>query len=405
MNVRQAIEHANLILTEEQERPNTRYLAAGRSFSEQIAQIRDGTYKGALAQIDGEELNLDGLRKQTKRFVLERTGTYTLTGENYSLLHALFGQLHEGDHDAFVDALLILVRSGGLTSTSSVYHYPTLDGQVSCLPLVAEFLVRVGAAERLFLTLGSVQGPTLGLALLLLQVEEMISLNFSVLSTTEYDKVPDWLKPLEDLVRAKTAGTLRPRGGLSLLSTHPFLHSGQDRAGYQILNSIECIVSESRQAKFYYLKGALRRNPNIEVENDKAIVENFLESLNFDSRLITSLRKSEELYRADSELDLKSCLDHLRSFFEHLHIDAAQLTTDSSRVGDIDGALNFLRNSSVLSQQQEKFARGLYTLLSSEGAHSLIASREFARLLRNMVIEYGLLFLTVLSKSASSKCK
>ena len=63
-----------------------------------------------------------------------------------------------------------------------------------------------------------------------------------------------------------------------------------------------------------------------------------------------------------------------------------------------DPAITFLKHKSFLTEQQEKFARGLYTLLSDEGVHPLIAEREFARLLRNMVIEYGLMFLTMLQK-------
>ena len=37
-------------------------------------------------------------------------------------------------------------------------------------------------------------------------------------------------------------------------------------------------------------------------------------------------------------------------------------------------------------------------VLSDEGVHPLIAEKEFARLFRNMVIEYGLMFLTMLEK-------
>jgi hypothetical protein len=36
--------------------------------------------------------------------------------------------------------------------------------------------------------------------------------------------------------------------------------------------------------------------------------------------------------------------------------------------------------------------------LSDEGVHPLIAEREFARLLRSMSIEYGLMFLTMFEK-------
>jgi hypothetical protein len=37
----------------------------------------------------------------------------------------------------------------------------------------------------------------------------------------------------------------------------------------------------------------------------------------------------------------------------------------------------------------------LYTFISDEGVHALMAERLFARLLRNMVIEYGYMFLTM----------
>lgn len=46
----------------------------------------------------------------------------------------------------------------------------------------------------------------------------------------------------------------------------------------------------------------------------------------------------------------------------------------------------------------EAFITTLYTLVSDEAIHPLIADREYARLFRNMVIEYGLLFLTTLQR-------
>jgi hypothetical protein len=98
---------------------------------------------------------------------------------------------------------------------------------------------------------------------------------------------------------------------------------------------------------------------------------------------------------------LKSCLGHIRSFYEHLNIDAGQaiaMALGATVVDEWDPTLTFLKNKSFLSAQQDKFARGLYTLLSDEGVHSLIAEREFARLLRNVVIEYRLMFLTMLQK-------
>ncbi len=44
------------------------------------------------------------------------------------------------------------------------------------------------------------------------------------------------------------------------------------------------------------------------------------------------------------------------------------------------------------------FVTSLYTLMSDEGVHPLIAEREYVRIRRNMTYEYGLMFLTVLDK-------
>ncbi len=65
---------------------------------------------------------------------------------------------------------------------------------------------------------------------------------------------------------------------------------------------------------------------------------------------------------------------------------------------DWDPTLTFLKNKEFLTPQQDKLARGLYAVLSDEGVHPLISDQEFARLSRNMVIEYGLMFLTMFAK-------
>ena len=95
-------------------------------------------------------------------------------------------------------------------------------------------------------------------------------------------------------------------------------------------------------------------------------------------------------------------MHHLRSFLEELHIEASEVFGRS--VGEQappkkwGKAINFLRTHGVLSIQEEAFVTSLYTLISDEGVHPLIAEREYVRIRRNMVTEYGLLFLTVLEK-------
>jgi hypothetical protein len=118
---------------------------------------------------------------------------------------------------------------------------------------------------------------------------------------------------------------------------------------------------------------------------------------------LQALNAAERDYRASATpFELKSCQSHLRSFLEGLHEQVCQAIPHESEtmLGKNWGkSTAFLRESGLLSRQEEEFATSLYTLISDEGVHPLTTEREYARLLRNMVIEYGLLFLTKADKA------
>ena len=52
----------------------------------------------------------------------------------------------------------------------------------------------------------------------------------------------------------------------------------------------------------------------------------------------------------------------------------------------------------MISEAEESLAASLYKLISDQAVHPLMAEREYARLARNMVIEYGLLLLEKIEK-------
>jgi hypothetical protein len=60
--------------------------------------------------------------------------------------------------------------------------------------------------------------------------------------------------------------------------------------------------------------------------------------------------------------------------------------------------LAYLQNNNVLSKTEEQFVSSLYTLISDEGVHPLIAEKEDARLTCNSVIEYALRFFRKVDK-------
>jgi hypothetical protein len=155
---------------------------------------------------------------------------------------------------------------------------------------------------------------------------------------------------------------------------NPHYKQGFQEDGKEIVRVIDAIKAQCAQAKYFFVSGALQEKVNIEVETDKAKVVSFLETLGFQPLLVGSLQKAESLYTGSADgFDLKSCLGFIRTFYEHLNIDGATVVAAQSgeaMVQAIDPALNVLRNKGILTAQQEKFARGLYTLLSSEGVHS-----------------------------------
>jgi len=94
-------------------------------------------------------------------------------------------------------------------------------------------------------------------------------------------------------------------------------------------------------------------------------------------------------------------MGHLRSFLEQLHLEACTLAHKKfggdppSKWGQ---AHQYLRKHDVLTVKEQQFAIHFYALMSDTSVHPLVAEREYARLMRNMSIEYGLLLLTKLDK-------
>ena len=161
------------------------------------------------------------------------------------------------------------------------------------------------------------------------------------------------------------------------------------------------VVELCRKARYFLLKGELLQDVNLEVNQDKKAVESFLQKLGFSQTLSQSLNEADKLQHSSSLFDLKSSMGHLRSFLENLQ------TYASARVAKKAGgivpktwgeATSFLRQSAILTKPEEGLATGLYTFISDGAVHPLIAEREYARLSRNVVIEYGLLLLRKLEK-------
>ena len=387
MELLDAVHKANQVLDEERSSPTVGY-------SLRLKQTRPsdatGQFLAGLAMVS-EPQRLRSIRSQRPRQIEENPETWVFESINYNLLCALLSQLPEGSKQAFLSSVLSrLSRGPGCARPKSTVQ-PSWNGIVSEFPLVAEFCIRNGAKDGFFRVLGE-QEPFPGHAVLLRHLEDMIALNFTLLADRDYEFLTTTITTVRYTARHRYKAH-RDSGA-----------TGGEKAQLyrEIIEAADGIKEECRKARYLYLKGALLEGFNLEVNQDKATVESYLKTQGFSDGLIECLNRADQIYQsASSGFDFKSIMGHLRSFMEKLQSEGlTKLPSESPNPADHrwGEGLKRLRQKDVLSKAEEGYASALYTLLSDEGVHPIIAEKEYARLARNVVIEYALLFLRKLEK-------
>lgn len=334
--------------------------------------------------------------KKHPRQVRENPEQFKLRSTNFDLLCTLLDQLPEQGRQALLASLC-----SRISDERSFHHKP---GPVlgagswgrcsSELPLLVEFLVRRGDKQLFIRALGEAR-PSPGLTLLLLQLEEMIALNFTLFTDDEYRQLPTAINGVRRMIVDLQK---RPKPN-SPIESNTIFHINKE-----VPELCDSVLEECRKARYLYVKASLLPEMNLEINHDKDRVRSYLEKLGFPPLLTESLDEAERLYRtAATPFELKSSMAHLRSFLEKLHLQACQAVLKKSggcppaKWGE---AVLCLRNNGVLTLKEDQFATAFYALMSDTTVHPLIAEREYARLMRNVSIEYGLLLLTKLDKLA-----
>jgi hypothetical protein len=273
--------------------------------------------------------------------------------------------------------------------------YPHWNGFVSELPLIAEFCVRNGATNAFLGALDRIASSP-ACIVLLIHLADMIRLNFTIFSDSEYDQISRCVLDLRknaDLQYRQSRLGIEYLKGTTVTLSQLFI---------DIRQFAERVSEDCRKAQYFYLKGSLLEGLNIEINQDKEAVQGYLSGFRFTATLGKSLDEAERNYHeAGDAFSLKTSMGHLRSFLEGLHTEAFPILI--ARFGGSAPAkwgegLAFLRPNAVLSLPEERFVADLYTIISDEAVHPLATERGYARLFRNVVIEYALLFLWKLEK-------
>ena len=136
-----------------------------------------------------------------------------------------------------------------------------------------------------------------------------------------------------------------------------------------------------------------------QLSDDLAHVKKYVSAYSFDTDLNELLNKVEDgLASGGDSFDQAALLKHLRTFFEQLHKQAGErlrrdepATIDGTDLNKFGQAIDYLERKRVLTEKMRELGRALYGVLSNEGVHAVKSEREYVRLCRNMVAEYGLI--------------
>lgn len=402
MELSEAINKANQILDEELRFPTVGYVPVQSPTSQgngPMLAALESIASGLTQTMEWQELHR--LRAERPRRIIEKTGRYKFKSNNYSLLCALLSALPEESRPVLVQCTLSRAITPAACLAAQGAGYPARNEMISELPLVAEFVARNGGKDSLISLLAEV-APFPAHALLLAQLEEMISLQFPLFSASEYERLSFSASLFGEKADRRSKEILQKK----VMEQRPsdFSLPRAPQAFSDMISACKGLVEQCRKARFLYLEGELEEGLNLEINQDKDTVVNYLQRFGFSNPLIESLNEAERLYRGQATaFDLKNSMGHLRSFMEELHEQAIPEVCTIRKISkppinQWSAQLSFLCENGILSKQERLLVSGLWALISDEAVHPLMAGREYARLARNMVIEYAFLFLTKLEK-------
>jgi hypothetical protein len=189
------------------------------------------------------------------------------------------------------------------------------------------------------------------------------------------------------------------------------------RRHYENVSQITGYVrAQAQRIQYLRLKKELTESANFEINQDRDRLLESLASLGFSNKLTEFLKFAEgEFAKAQGIFNYKTCIDQIRCFFAELLTETAEKVAtgrgETLAKAGVDPKFpvqvrDYLKNTGFFSEQFELVVRGLYRFMSDEGTHTLGATRDVARIARNIAVEIGLLITKrVLQESTSTKSR
>ena len=198
MDLKDALLKAMTILVEEQVQPTIHYrhvqIALYRGNPLSIEGYSQGVSDQQAAQ---EALKLE--RGHRPRQVHEDPKSFVFESVNFNLLVKVFSLMADSDWPNFIHTLLQNVRNPMQSSEYKYLVFPSFQGRISGLALLAEFCVGLATCMSYCQPQPEVKVPTISIAIMMRELEDMLALNFNLFSSSELDAMPGHLATLTDV--------------------------------------------------------------------------------------------------------------------------------------------------------------------------------------------------------------
>ena len=270
MDAREAIEKACYILDEEQTSPTIDYRYDSDEWPREL------WYEALHGRQDvsprfSAHLILHRLRDRSKREVFEHPNRWKFESTNYPLLMTLNSQLADVNRASFISALLNIYARKYVPATRNPRVYGAWNGQLSALPLLAEFCVRNGHLSLLLEAISKIDLPNANLVNMLAQLQEIVSLNFNVFSEADLKHMAESLRPLREMAETQTWEFKQGREGKPVVRNDRY-KKGFSAAGGAVVAGVDSFLELCRKAHYFYVRDGLQQNRNPEIESDKMAV-------------------------------------------------------------------------------------------------------------------------------------
>jgi len=262
VDLNEAIKQARLILGQEAISPTLNYVYVSDEWPRELQYEMTMRQQSYSARSVGH-VALSRMRARDGREVFDNPKLWKFESKNFEMLMGLYGQLSEFDRGKFIGGLLNTYSGAYFPVVDGAKaHWPSWNGYLSPLPLLGEFAVRNSQAQMLFTILSRQELPSESHVLLVMQLREMLSLNFNLFTKSDLDTMPDALKGFREMANRQTWAVKRERGGTRQVQ-NPHFRKGYSSQAHALVKHIDGFLVQCTRAQYFHLQDDLSLTTNM----------------------------------------------------------------------------------------------------------------------------------------------